>query len=269
MKKHLLLLSFLVFFLLPSLASVQLHEFLEQIEAKDIRLLEGESIFDTIMEILIEQPIDHHNPDGDKFLQRIYISHIDPAKPVVMVTAGYDANYYYTSEIAATLKCNQVMVEHRFFGRSQPDSIPWGYLDTWQAATDHHRIIEAFKQLYTDQWITTGISKGGQTVMYHSYYYPNDVDVRIPYVAPLNFGIEDQRIYSFLDNVGSKKDRRKIKRFQKIALKYQERYLPAFEEFSREKGYTYDLAGGYKNAYEYCVLEYSFAFWQWGICFRE
>lgn len=264
MKKILFLISFLVFLLLPSYAALQLDEFLAQIEAKDIRLLEGESNYDTIMEILIEQPIDHHNPDGEKFMQRIYISHIDPGSPVVLVTAGYGANYYYTSEIAATLKCNQVMVEHRFFGRSQPDSIPWDYLDTWQAASDHHRIIETFKDLYSGQWIATGISKGGQTVMYHSYYYPDDVDVRVPYVAPLNYGIEDPRIYSFLDDVGSPRERRKIKRYQKIALKYQEQYLPAFIDFSQKKGYTYDIAGGYEHAYEYCVLEYSFAFWQWG-----
>ncbi|MCP4311241.1 MAG: peptidase [Bacteroidetes bacterium] len=264
MKNILLLVSLLAFLLLPAGAADRLNEFLVQIEAKDIRLLESESNYDTIMEILIEQPIDHRNPEVGSFTQRIYISHFDPGSPVVLVTAGYDANYYYTSELAAALRCNQVMVEHRYFGKSRPDSIQWEYLDTWQAASDHHRIIELFKELYPGQWIATGISKGGQTVMYHSYYYPGDVDVRIPYVAPLNFGVEDKRIYSFLGQVGSKGDRRKVKRFQKNALKYQERYLPAFKEFSREKGYTYEIAGGYKNAYEYCALEYSFAFWQWG-----
>ncbi len=49
-----------------------------------------------------------------------------------------------------------------------------------------------------------------------------------------------------------------------MALKYQDRYIPAFINFSDEKGYTYEMAGGYEKAYEYCVLEYSFAFWQWG-----
>jgi hypothetical protein len=49
-----------------------------------------------------------------------------------------------------------------------------------------------------------------------------------------------------------------------MALKNQELYLPAFREFSQEKGYTYQLAGGVEKAYEYCVLEYSFAYWQWG-----
>jgi len=264
MKKFLLFGSVLFFLLLPGFASGGLDEFLERIEAKNIRLLESESNYDTIMEILIEQPLDHHEPDGDKFMQRIYISHFDPASPVVFVTAGYDANYYYTSELAATLKCNQVMVEHRFFGKSQPNSPQWEYLNTWQAATDHHRIVELFKQFYTGQWIATGISKGGQTVMYHSYYYPDDVDVRVPYVAPLNFGVEDPRIYTFLENVGTPRVRRKVKRYQKTALKYQEKYLPAFKEFSEEKAYTYEIAGGYEKAFEYCVLEYSFAFWQWG-----
>jgi hypothetical protein len=39
--------------------------------------------------------------------------------------------------------------------------------------------------------------------------------------------------------------------------------IPAFREFSKTKGYTYELVGGLEKAFEYCVLEYSFAFWQW------
>jgi len=49
-----------------------------------------------------------------------------------------------------------------------------------------------------------------------------------------------------------------------MALKYQDRYLQAFRDFSDRNDYTYELAGGLEKAYEYCVLEYSFAFWQWG-----
>ena len=178
-------------------------------------------------------------PRGDLFSENLHFS-FDPSKPVVLITAGYDTKYYYTSEITSTLKCNQVMAEHRYFGRSRPDSIQWQYLDTWQAATDHHRIVEMFKEVYPRQWISTGISKGGQTAMYHSYYYPDDVDVSVPYVAPLNFGLEDERIYSFLDQVGPARERGKSKRFQKMALKHQDRYLPAFKKFSEEKGYTYE-----------------------------
>ena len=264
MKKLFLTGALLVFVALQALAVESLDEFLNRKEIKEVRSIQNESTFERILEVMIEQPLDHNNPDGETFQQRVYISHVDPSQPVVMITAGYDAKYYYTSEITAELRCNQVMVEHRYFGRSVPDSLNWKYLDTWQAATDHHRIVTMFKELYPQRWISTGISKGGQTVMYHSYYYPEDVDVRVPYVAPLNFGLEDERIYSFLDNVGRSKERRKVEKFQKLALKNQEEYMDAFKAFSEKKGYSYELVGGVEKAFEYCVLEYSFAYWQWG-----
>ena len=264
MKKLSLTGVLLVFIALQALAVVDLDEFLNRKEVKEVRSIQNESTFERILEVMIEQPLDHNNPGGETFLQRVYISHVDPGQPVVMITAGYDAKYYYTSEITAELRCNQVMVEHRYFCRSVPDSLNWKYLDTWQAATDHHRIVTMFKELYPERWISTGISKGGQTVMYHSYYYPEDVDVRVPYVAPLNFGLEDERIYSFLDNVGSSRERRKVEKFQKLALKNQEEYMDAFKAFSEKKGYSYELVGGVEKAFEYCVLEYSFAYWQWG-----
>lgn len=263
MKKLFLTWALLVLVVLQALAAISLDDFLNRKEVREVRIIQNESSFERILEVMIEQPLDHHNPDGKTFSQRVYISHVDPGKPVVMVTAGYDANYYYTSEITSELQCNQLMIEHRYFGRSVPDSLRWEYLDTWQAASDHHRIVSLFKELYSGQWISTGISKGGQTLMYHSFYYPEDVDVRVPYVAPLNFGLEDQRIYSFLDQVGSARERWKVLRFQKMALKRQEEYREAFLSFSENKGYTYKLAGGIEKAYEYCVLEYSFAFWQW------
>ncbi len=264
MKKSILTWILLVIVLLQCGATINLEDFLKRKEVREVRVLENESMFDRILEVMIEQPVDHRNPEGETFTQRLYISHIDPGKPVVLITAGYDAKYYYTCEITAELRCNQVMVEHRYFGRSMPDDPNWDFLDTWQAASDHHRIVNMLKELYPGKWISTGISKGGQSVMYHSYYYPEDVDVRVPYVAPLNFTVEDERIYSFLDQVSSARDRRKVRRFQKMALKYQDRYLPAFRKFSDQKEYTYELAGGFEKAYEYCVLEYSFAFWQWG-----
>ncbi|MBT3245077.1 MAG: peptidase, partial [Bacteroidetes bacterium] len=170
----------------------------------------------------------------------------------------------YTTELAISLKCNQIIAEHRYFGKSVPDSADYEYLNSWQSASDHHRIIEKFKEFYTDKWIATGISKGGQTVMYLSYYYPDDVDAKVPYVAPLNYGTEDERIYSFLDNVGSGRCRRRIKKFQKFVLNNQDILRTEFEKLSDSKGYTYDLVGGSEAAFEYCVLEYPFAFWQWG-----
>lgn len=264
MKRIFLVLGLITLWTIPSGAAVRLDEFLGRKEVKEVRVLETEPLFDTILEVMIEQPVDHRNPGGETFTQRLYISNAGPTKPVVLVTEGYDAGYYSTSEITSQLKCNQIIVEHRYFGRSQPDELDWTYLDAWQAASDINRVVTMFKELYPGKWISTGISKGGQSVIYHSYFYPDDVDVRVPYVAPLNFSVEDPRIYSFLDRVGTNRERRKVERFQKMALKHQERYLPAFRDFSERKGYSYELAGGVEKAYEYCVLEYDFAFWQWG-----
>jgi hypothetical protein len=269
LTRNFLAYSILFWALVPQAAAGSLSEFLDRIDARDVRMLAGESLYDTIMEIMFLQPLDHRRPEAGHFTQRIYISHKDKALPVVLSTEGYDAPYYYTTELAAHLRCNQLMAEHRFFGKSVPDSVNWDYLDTWQAASDHHRIIQTFKEFYPEDWITTGISKGGQSVMFHSLYYPEDVRVRVPYVAPLNYEIEDPRIYDFLDQVGSKRERRKEFRFQKMMLKNQDRHMDAFKAFSEEAGYTYEIAGGPETAYEYCVLEYSFAYWQWGYSSME
>jgi len=263
-RKPILVLLLLLLVFLPIHAGESLEDFLKELPLKNIRVLEKEAFYSNIYEIYFEQPLDHANPDAGTFTQRLYISHIDKNMPVVLVTEGYDASYYYTSEPATILKCNQIIAEHRFFGQSKPDSLEWEYLTTWQSASDHHCIIEAFSKYYTGKWITTGISKGGQTVLFHSFYYPDDSDARIPYVAPLNNNVEDQRIYSFLDKVGNRTCRNRIHRFQKWALRHEEILIPEFKAFSEKKGYTYEEVGGYEKAFEYCVLEYSFAFWQWG-----
>lgn len=264
MKRNLTIISVLLLFLSSAFSATTIEEFLEELPVTNIKVLEKESFYGSIYEVMFEQAIDHKNPDLGSFSQRLYISHYDKNSPVVLSTEGYDASYYYTTELAISLKCNQIIAEHRYFGKSIPDSSDYKYLTSWQSASDHHRIIEKFKEFYTDKWLTTGISKGGQTVMYHSYYYPEDVDAKVPYVAPLNFGTEDERIYSFLDDVGSRRCRRKITKFQKYILRNQEVFLPEFVKFSDSKGYTFDLVGGSEYALEYCVLEYPFAFWQWG-----
>ncbi|NJO89427.1 MAG: hypothetical protein HC831_11070 [Chloroflexia bacterium] len=90
----------------------------------------------------------------------------------------------------------------------------------------------------------------------------NDVDVAIPYVAPINFSKEEPRVFEFLKNVGSEECRSKVFEFQKLVLKNKEKLLPMFEEYAKEKEMTFKM--GYEAAFEYCVLEFSFAFWQWG-----
>ncbi len=138
----------------------------------------------------------------------------------------------------------------------------WKHLTVENAAADHHNIIESFKNIYQENWIGTGISKGGQSAIFHRYFYPDDVLVTVPYVAPLNLAEEDPRIYHFLRNVGTKECRENIIQFQREVLIRADELIPMFRKRAEKKGYTYSI-GNERMIFEYIVLEYSFAFWQW------
>ena len=239
-----------------------LELFLREIPGSIIEKIEnGDSLHETY-KVLIRQRIDHFGDDTTTFLQKIYLSHVDFSKPVVIVTEGYSANRNYLSEPAKLLQANQIIVEHRYFGESVPDSLDWENLNIRQAAEDHHVITELFKKIYEGKWISTGISKGGQTTLYYRYFYPEDVDVSIPYVAPINFSREEPRVFDFLDQVGSDSCRQKVFNFQKLLLQNKKKLLPRFEKYALENDLNFPM--GLEAAFEYCVLEFSFAFWQWG-----
>jgi len=239
---------------------------LSSIYAFTYQEMKVDSLFTEKYLLNFEQPIDHLATNSEKFNQRVFISHLDIDAPVVFITEGYSAthaqNTKFVSELSQLLKTNQVCVEHRYFGTSVPNPLNWDYLTVANAAADHHRIVEVLKLIYKSKWIGTGISKGGQTAMYHRYFYPEDVDLSVAYVAPLNFSIEEQRVYMFLDSVGNEMCREHIFQFQKELLQHKMKYLEAFEKLAKKNKLTYRM--GIEKAYELTVLEYSFAFWQWG-----
>lgn len=214
----------------------------------------------------VKQAIDHQNPENGTFDQRVFLSHYDYKSPTVFITEGYGAYYAanprYINELSDLLNANQVCVEHRYFGKSVPTPIEWQHLTVYNAASDHHKIIEILKEIYSGKWINTGISKGGQTAMYHRYHYPEDVDATVAYVCPLNFSIEDKRVYRFLESVRDSTSRKKVYDYQYEMLKNRTKYLPAFEELANKNELTFLM--GISKAYELTVLEYSFAFFQWG-----
>jgi hypothetical protein len=233
---------------LPSIVSV------EQIET--------DPEYTDAFKIFIEQPVDHKNPDGEKFKQKFFLSHKDDSLPMVIELDGYNIDFNRPNELASILNCNRILVEHRYFGESIPEDLDWKYLTIEQAANDHHQIIETMKKIYDDKWITTGISKGGQTTYIHKYFFPDDADASVCYVAPLNLAPEDPRIYHFLDNVGTEECREKMIHFQREVLKRADDLIPMFIEDTKKSGYTYSL-GDDRFIFEFVVLEYGFAFWQW------
>jgi len=231
-----------------------------------IQKLETNGFFTEKYLIEITQPLDHFHPGGKTFTQRVFLSHRGFDKPVVFVTEGYWANYAarasYVNELCPILDANQVVVEHRYFAPSAPDSLDWRFLTVEQSAADYHAVVMLLKQLYHGKWVNTGISKGGQTAMYHRYFYPHDVTATVAYVAPLNFSITDRRINRFLATVGTKKCREAIFNYQKELISHKALYLPYFKQLAQQKAYTYSM--GYEKAFELMIFEYPFAFWQWG-----
>lgn len=218
--------------------------------------------------IYLPQAIDHQHPEKGTFTQRVYVLHRDNNAPMVLTTEGYNGGYagyeWYRNELDNYLGANEIVVEHRYFGPSSPDSLDWQYMTVEQAATDHHMVVELFKPFYTGKWVNTGISKGGQTALYHRAYFPDDVDATVGYVCPLNFSIEERRCYEFLDQVGSEECRQKIHDFQELLLCNKDKYFPAFKKIIDQAGLHFSMAGGDTAGYELTALEYSFAFWQWG-----
>jgi hypothetical protein len=214
-------------------AQTELQKRLESLPGiVEVFVMEHDTIYNEAYKIFIRQPVDHNNSDGKYFKQRIYLSHRDESLPMVIDLAGYDTPEDRPSELAKILKSNKLVVEHRYFGESKPENMDWKYLTVEQAAKDHHYIINLFKEVYNGKWISTGISKGGQTTMFHRYFYNDDVDASVPYVAPLNIAQEDPRIYSFLRSVGTGECRKKMIEFQREVLKRADDLLPLFREES-------------------------------------
>lgn len=216
--------------------------------------------------VRITQPIDHKNPAAGRFTQRVVVAHVGYDRPTVIVTEGYGGAYAlnprYQEELAKLTDANMVFVEHRYFLESTPEPLNWDYLTAENSAYDLHQVNQTFRQLYSGKWMSTGISKGGQTTCLYRAYFPDDVDFSVPYVAPLNRSVEDGRHEPFLRKVGAKKDRKKIETFQLEVLKRKAEMLPLLEEFCSKKGLKFRISMA--EVLDYAVLEYPFSIWQWG-----
>ena len=267
---HIRYAALLLFVLLSASASSFAQTVLEQkisgISAiKEIRPLET-SEFSEKYGTYFTQPLDHRHPEKGSFRQRVIVSHVGFDRPTVIVTEGYGAAYalrpQYREELSKLLNANMIFVEYRYFLESTPEPKDWQYLTAENSADDLHAITTAFKNIYPGKWIATGISKGGQTTLLYRTFYPDDVDISVPYVAPLCYGVEDGRHEPFLHKVSTPENRKKIEDFQLEALKRKATLLPRFEKYCTEKSYSFRAP--IEEIYDYSVLEYSFALWQWG-----
>ena len=218
--------------------------------------------FERTFEIDILQPVDHQNPNGPQFHQRLYLNHINETAPMVFAPSGYTSNATYREEITPLLNANQIKVTHRYFIGAQPQPLDWQYCTIQQSANDHHRIVTLFKTIYTGIWVNSGRSKNGMTAFFHRRYYPDDVMATLAYVAPLPFDTADVRFDQFLETIGTEENRNTIKQFQRTVLKRRGDIIPLVQNHLDGMGLHYSI--GLDAILEYAVYEYPFAFWQAG-----
>ena len=211
-------------------------------------------------ELDITQPVDHDNPDGPTFTQRAYLSHVDTLIPMVFAPSGYAASRTSGQELAGILQSNCLNVTHRYFRYSRPEPTDWELLRVRQSAADHHRIVTLLKQVYPRQWISTGASKSGETVLFHRRWYPEDVDATVAYVAPLLFSADDPRFMPYVRSRGTEEGREKIHGFQRMLLERRESLLPVFGQWFEDRGYSMSIPLG--PTFESEVRSYEWGFWQ-------
>jgi hypothetical protein len=207
--------------------------------------------------IVLEQLVDHTNPNAGKFGMRLQLLHTSDTKPMVMFTSGYDLATG-RSEPTRTFQTNQISYEHRYFAPSRPVPTDWTKLNIEQAAGDAHHIAEALHWIYPAKWVNTGGSKGGMTSVYQRRFHPCDVDATVAYVAPVSVGEADPIYPLFLASVGGDSwasCRTSLVEFQKRLLTQREQITPlVMGSFVRL---------GVDQAFELAVQELPFAFWQY------
>lgn len=242
-----------------SVLAQKLTELFPKAEITSIDNLDG---YSESYQLILDEPLDHKNPEKGTFKHYIYLSHVDFKSPMVIETHGYSTGNT-KSEVSTLLHANQVAVEYRFYGKSRPNPIQWEYLTNDQAIADYHTIVTKLKELYSGKWISTGISKGGETALIYKSKYPKDVDIAMPYVAPLINTQEDPRTIEHTRTVGSAECRLKITEFQRTVLKNREAVEMEFKKYAAEKKMEFTEVP-FSEALEYAVLEFPFSFWQWG-----
>lgn len=208
----------------------------------------------------ITQPIDHNHPSSGAFTQRAYLSFVADSTPMVFAPSGYGTSPQSGQELAGILQTNCLSVTHRYFPDARPANPDWAYLDVWQAAQDHHRVVELFKEIFDAEWISTGASKGGKTAVFHRRFYPGDVDATVAYVAPFMFSTEDPRFEPYLRATGTEEGRAAIHDFQRRLLERKEELVPIFGDWFLRNGWDYSLPLG--PAFESAAVSYEWGFWQ-------
>jgi hypothetical protein len=154
--------------------------------------------------VYYNQPLQHAVPGSPRFHMRalLTVDNTEDATKAVnhVYCSGYELSEAFlqrpdsmfsntinwSTEIAHRYEANFIQIEHRYFSYSAPD-LCWEQLDyckAEEAAEDFHALFDALKKVLKGKWVMSGVSKGGITTLLQHTFFPDDMDVYVPYSAP-------------------------------------------------------------------------------------
>ena len=157
----------------------------------------------SVVYFYFNQPIDHNNPEAGTFQQYCVLHYEHPDSVTVLHTQGYsiaERKKFCQTDLSKNFGGNYLEVEHRYYKRSEVGDSKgnirtgsyWEYNTAAQSTADLHEIVTALKatNAFNGKWISSGVSKNGMLTALYAYFYPNEVDVYVPFCAPFCVGQE-------------------------------------------------------------------------------
>lgn len=219
--------------------------------------------------VFFEQPIDHDHPGAGKFNQLVYVCLAHPDSLNVLITEGYSAfDAKAPAELTSMFNANQIVVEHRYYGESTIDDPSFKYNNADNSCDDLHEIVTALKKLLSRKWVSTGVSKSGLTCNMYRAWYPNDVDVTVPYSSPLCNARYDTRLPKALEeSIGTPEDRAKMTAFQREALTRRDVLAAKFDAAAKAQNITFKLPA--RQLWDLHMMDFQVAFWAYSYDINE
>ncbi len=231
-----------------------------------VTVKEGESASENLSYYILHftQPVDHHDSSKGTFQQQVSLLHRNELAPfpLIVYTSGYaDEDGGTPVELTTLLDANQISIEHRFYGRSQPDPVDWSMLTVEQAAADEHDIITALRSIYEGSFLSVGESKGGITALLHRSFYPEDVVGTVAYVAPMSFNVPDTRYPPQFEQIGRDDCRAAVRSLASEMLSRRAPMLELAKAEAAQSGQVYNRVR-IGPAVEAAIAGLEWGFWQ-------
>ena len=260
MKKNILLL--LLLSLAGLCAKAQIPQWINDLEAMNKGVIDSIKYYPrnpkapdySSYVIYYNQPLQHAQVGSPRFHMRALVTvdnRVDPTTAVNHVyCSGYnlmeafladpDSMFAYTkndcsTEIAHRYRGNFIQIEHRYFQYSAPDKC-WerlDYLKAEEAAQDFHAFFEAMKKVLKGKWVMSGVSKGGITTLLQHTFFPDDMDIFLPYSAPFFETDRDREMVKYwFENGWSKEFRDMFNAVGHNAINHIDKTFPIYLKMS-------------------------------------